>query len=175
MASVRTLARLAIVGMAIAGFGSSPLAGQGFGGSLAVGGYGSSNSLRTNVGVGASLVGRVTSRSGFGVGLGARVIRYESEDNGFAFLEVQYAPAPTLTRRIQPIAGLRAGLYRAAGDFDDDPRFGLEGGPVGGIAIRAGGGVSLTLTGDLGIILDSNLYFGQRRFIPGAQVGITLH
>jgi hypothetical protein len=46
----------------------------------------------------------------------------------------------------------------------------LEGGVLLGIAARVWPRVSLTFAGDLALILNSSVFF-----IPGLQVGITLH
>jgi hypothetical protein len=98
-----------------------------------------------------------------------------AEDRASAFIDLRYAPFPSSAARLQPIIGVRAGLFVAEGQFDDDPLIGLQVGPLLGIAVRAGTGVSLTMAADFGLILDTNLCCGTRRFVPGLQVGITLH
>jgi hypothetical protein len=174
MRPVRFLLRLALAAGLITG-GSSPVAGQGLGGSLALGLYRSGNEFQTSPGVGPELIGRWSSRSGIGVGIGARFVHSSAEDRVSAFLDARYAPFPSSTRSIQPIIGVRAGLFVAEGEFDDDPLIGLQAGPLLGIAVRAGTGLSVAIAGDFGLILDTNLCCGIRRFVPGLQVGITLH
>lgn len=174
MDPARLLARLALAGVVIAA-GTRPVAGQGLGGSLALGVYRSGNEFQTSPGVGAELVGRWASRSGAGAGIGARLIHSGAEDRVFAFIDARYAPFPSSTTRIQPLIGARAGLFLAEGEFDDDPLIGLQVGPLLGISVRAGTGVSVTIAGELGLILDTNLCCGMRRFIPGLQAGVTLH
>ena len=169
------LVRLALSGIAVAGVAPHPVAGQGLGGSLALGIYRSGNEFQTSPGVGAELVVRWASRSGAGAGLGARLVHSGAEDRAATFIDLRYAPFPSSATRIQPIIGVRAGLFVAEGDFGDDPLIGLQAGPLLGIAVRAGTGVSLTIAGDFGLILDTNLCCGVRRFVPGLQVGITLH
>jgi len=169
------LVRLVLAGVVVAGVGPRPLAGQGLGGSLALGVYRSGNEFQTSPGVGAEVIGRWASRAGIGAGIGARLVHSGAEDRFSAFLDVRYAPFPSSTRRIQPIIGVRAGLFFAEGEFGDDPLIGLQAGPLLGIAVRAGTGVSLTMAGDFGRILDTNLCCGIRRFVPGLQVGINLH
>jgi hypothetical protein len=46
-----------------------------------------------------------------------------------------------------------------------------------GLSLRAAGGVSVFVAGDLGLILTSNDWHvpGPRRFLPGAQIGVSLH
>jgi hypothetical protein len=174
MSPASLLVRLALVGVVVAG-GPRPLAGQGFGGSLALGVYRSGNEFQTSPGVGAEVIGRWSSRSGVGAGIGARLVHSGADDRVSAFLDLRYAPFPSSTARIQPIIGARAGLFLAEGEFDDDPLIGLQAGPLLGFAIRAGTGVSVTIAGDLGLILDTNLCCGNRRFVPGVQAGITFH
>jgi hypothetical protein len=98
-----------------------------------------------------------------------------AEDRASAFIDLRYAPFPSSAARLQPIIGVRAGLFVAEGQFDDDPLIGLQVGPLLGIAVRAGTGVSLTMAGDVGLILDTNLCCGTRRFVPGLQIGIAFH
>jgi hypothetical protein len=174
MSPVHLLSRLALAGVLITG-GPRPVAGQGLGGSLALGVYRSGNEFQTSPGVGAELAGRWASRSGAGAGIGARLIHSGAEDRVFAFIDARYAPFPSSTTRIQPLVGARAGLFLAEGDFDDDPLIGLRVGPLLGISVRAGRGVSLTIAGELGLVLDTNLCCGMRRFVPGLQVGLTFH
>jgi hypothetical protein len=174
MSLARLLVRLALGGVVIAG-GPRAVAGQGLGGSLALGVYRSGNKFQTSPGVGAELVGRWASRSGAGAGIGARLVHSDAEDRVFAFIDARYAPFPSSNTRIQPLIGARAGLFLAEGEFDDDPLIGLQVGPLLGISVRAGAGVSVTFAGELGLILDTNLCCGMRRFIPGLQVGVTFH
>lgn len=168
------LLRLALAGVVMAA-GTRPVAGQGLGASLALGVYRSGNEFQTSPGVGAELVGRWASRSGAGAGIGARLVHSGAEDRVFAFIDARYAPFPTSTTRIQPLLGARAGVFLAEGEFDDDPLIGLQAGPLLGMAVRAGTRVSLTVAGDFGLILDTNLCCGTRRFVPGLQVGVTFH
>lgn len=168
------LLRLALAGVVMAA-GTRPVAGQGLGASLALGVYRSGNEFQTSPGVGAELVGRWASRSGAGAGIGARLVHSGAEDRVFAFIDARYAPFPTSTTRIQPLLGARAGVFLAEGEFDDDPLIGLQVGPLLGVSVRAGAGVSVTIAGELGLILDTNLCCGMRRFVPGLQVGVTFH
>jgi hypothetical protein len=168
------LTRAALAGLVIAG-GPRSVAGQGIGGSLALGVYRSGNEFQTSPGVGPELIGRWSSRSGIGVGIGARFVHSSAEDRVSAFIDARYAPFPSSFPRIRPIIGMRAGLLLAEGEFDDDPLIGLQAGPLLGIAVGAGTRVSVMIAGDLGLILDTNLCCGTRRFVPGFQVGITLH
>lgn len=175
MGSVSLLVRLALAGVVLAGVGPRPLAGQGLGGSFALGLYRSGNEFQTSPGAGAELVGRWSARSGIGVGIGARFVHSSAEDRVSAFIDTRYAPFPSSITRIQPIIGVRGGLFRAEGEFDDDPLIGLQAGPLLGIGVHAGTGVSVMIAGDLGVILDTNLCCGARRFVPGLQVGVTFH
>ena len=174
MRAVSLLVRMAVAGALIAG-GPRPVAGQGLGGSLALGVYRSGNEFQTSPGVGIELVGRWASRAGRGAGIGARLVHSDAEDRVFAFLDARYAPFPSSTRRIQPLLGARAGVFLAEGEFDDDPLIGLQVGPLLGVSVRAGTGVSVTIAGELGLILDTNLCCGMRRLVPGLQAGVTFH
>jgi hypothetical protein len=169
------LVRLLSAGIVVTGLCPRPAAAQGLGGSLGFGVYRSGNEFQTSPGVGAELVVRWASRSGAGAGLGARLVHSGAEDRAATFIDLRYAPFPSSATRIQPIIGVRAGLFVAEGDFGDDPLMGLQAGPLLGIAVRAGTGVSLTIAGDFGLILDTNLCCGTRRFVPGLQAGVTLH
>ena len=169
------LMRLALVGIVVAGVGPDPAAAQGLGGTLALGVYRSGNEFQTSPGVGPELIGRLSSRTGVGVGIGARFVHSSAEDRVSAFIDARYAPFPSSTTRIQPVIGARAGLFLAEGEFDDDPLIGLQVGPLLGMSVRAGTGVSVTIAGELGLILDTNLCCGARRFVPGLQVGVTFH
>jgi hypothetical protein len=164
-----------LAGLVVAGAGSGTVAGQGLGGNVALGIYRSGNEFQTSPGVGAELVGRWASRSGAGAGIGARLVHSDAEDRVFAFIDARYAPFPSSTTRIQPLLGARAGVFLAEGEFDDDPLIGLSVGPLLGVSVRAGTGVSVMFAGELGLILDTNLCCGMRRFIPGLQVGVTFH
>jgi hypothetical protein len=96
--------------------------------SLALGVYRSGNEFQTSPGVGAELVGRWASRSSAGAGIGARLIHSGAVERASAFVDLRYAPFPSSATRIQPIIGVRAGLFLVEGDFDDDPLIGLQAG-----------------------------------------------
>jgi hypothetical protein len=146
-----------------------PLAGQDTEVSLAFGAYRSVSKSRSSDGLGAELTGRLVGRSRIGFGLGARVIQYDTGKRISTFFEARFAPAPSPSRWIQPIIGARAGPSIYGGE-SGVPFAGLEGGVLLGIAARVWPRVSLTFAGDLALILNSSVFF-----IPGLQVGITLH
>jgi len=129
-------------------------------------------------GVGAELMGRWAFPTGVAIGLGARYVAFPREgwDRVTVFLDGRYAPTSP-TRRVQPVAGLRAGPYYGGGvgDGDGNPLFGVETAAIIGFSLRAGAGVSFTMLGDLGVVLTSNDPDRLRRFFPGVQVGLTVH
>ncbi len=176
MISSHACARLAAVSPLLAGIVSQPLAAQGLGASAGVGVY-RSNSTWTysqNPGIGAELRGQWSFPSGFVLGLGARGISFHDGGRATAFLDGRYAPAPSVTRRIRSIFGVRAGPF--LDDSASDLLTGVDVGTVLGFSLRVGTGVSLTLVGDLGISLASGDYnLATRRFLPGLMMGLTFH
>jgi len=119
-------------------------------------------------------MGHWTFPSGFVLGLGARGIRFQDGYHATAFLGGRYAPEPSVTGRIRPIVGLRAGPY--LDDNSSDLLLGLDAGAVLGLSLRLGTGVSLTFLGDLGMSFASGDYsHSTRRFLPGLMMGLRFH
>ncbi len=177
MTALSVPAGLAAPGLFLAAVVGQPLAAQGPGLSAGIGVY---RAIATyegyqDPGVGGELVGQWGFRSGLVLGLGGRAIGFQDGPRLSAFAEAGYAPAPALPRRIQPVIGGRLGPF--VDDIRGDPLIGLEAGVKAGGALALSGGVSLTLTGDLTLVVTSNDYrpFRRRRFGPGLMLGVTFH
>ena len=176
MTARSTCIQLAVGGLLFAGIGTRPAVAQGPGVSAGIGIYRTNSTYFAyeDPGTGAELMGQWTFSSGMVVGLGARVISYFRGERYSAFLDGRYAPPPTPTHRLRPILGVRAGPY--ADDSESDPLVGVEGGPIVGLALRMSAGWSLTLAGDLTVVIHTNDYANvEHRFIPGLVLGVTIH